>query len=145
MRMKKIVILVCLMLQYGLIQAQRFFYIDNNRITENLLKGGLLRASQFITNSPLSSDYIVKTDVGFQKDSHILTLQINLQDSITFQSIFQVRETYAFGEFQTNSRVLMRTIIRAFIEKNIGQLVLSARENHFDDQMNNLRTRKDKT
>jgi hypothetical protein len=145
MRIKKIVILVGLILNCGFLQAQRFFYIDNNHITENLLKGGLLKASQFITISPLSSDYIVKTEVGFQDSNHILTLQINLQDSVTFQSIFQVRETYAFGVIHANSRLLMRTLIRAFIEKNINQLVLSAKENHMNDRMNGLRARKDKT
>ena len=145
MRIKKIVILVVLILHYGLIRAQRFFYIDNNRITENLLKGGLLRASQFITSSPLSSDYIVKTDVGFQAENHILTLQINMQDSITSQSIFQIRETYTFGDLNSNSRNLMRTVIRTFIEKNINQLVLTAKENHFNDRINGLQTRKDKT
>jgi hypothetical protein len=145
MSIKKIIILVVLILHFGLIHAQRFFYVDNNQITENLLKGSLLRASQHISSSPLSSDYIVKSEVGFQEGNHILTLQINLQDSITAQSIYQITETYAFGDLNSNSRNIMRTVIRTFIEKNISQLVISAKENHFDDRMNNLQSRKDKT
>jgi hypothetical protein len=143
--MKKIAILVSLVLVFGFCRAQRFFYIDDNRITENMLKGGLLQASQHITKSPLSSDYIVKTDVDFQAGENVLTLQINLQDSVTFQTIFQARETCAFGEIRSNSRKMMNTVIRAFIEKNISQIVLSAKENHYDDRMNDLRARKDKT
>ena len=145
MNIKKVVVLILLIFHFGISRAQRFFYIDQNQITEKLLKGGLLKASQFITNSPLSSDYTVRTDVGFQADNNTLTLAMNLQDSATFQTIFQVRETYAFRDLRPNSRRLMRTIVLAFIERNINQLVLSAKENHFDDRMIRLQARKDKT
>jgi hypothetical protein len=143
--MKKIPILLCLCFCFGLAQAQRFFYVDNNRITDNLVRAGLLKASQFVTRSPLSSDYIVKTEVNFQKLGNILTLQINLQDTATLQTVFQDKETLAFGELRANPRIILNTVIRNFIDKNINQIILSARENHFEDQAKWLRVRKDKT
>ena len=130
--MKKIILLTGFVLSIGLARAQRFFYVGNNRITENLLKDGLLKASQFVTHSPLSSDYIIKTELGFQPGDNILTLQINMQDSLTFQTIYMSRETYTFGDFHNNSRILLSTVIRAFIEINIPRMVLSARDNHID-------------
>ena len=145
MKIKKPVVLVFLVLQVGLIQAQRFFYIDQNPITENLLKGGLLKAAQFITESPLSSDYTVETDIRFQTENNTLTLAMNLQDSATCQTLFQIRETCALGSLGPNARHFMGTIIQAFIERNIHQIVLSAKESHMDDRMNYLQTRKDKT
>jgi len=143
--MKKLSLLFCLIICFGLVRAQRFFYVDNNRITGNLVRDGLLKASQFITRSPLSSDYIVKTEVNFQTGDNILTLQINLQDTATLQTIFQDKETLAFGEFNSNPRITLHTAIRAFIDKNISQIILSSRENHYDDHSKWLLIRKDKT
>lgn len=143
--MKKIILLISFVLSIGLARAQRFFYVDNNRITENLMKDGLLKASQFVTHSPLSSDYIIKTELGFQPGENILILQINMQDSLSFQTIYQTKETWTFGDFHNNSRILLSTVIRAFIENNIPRMVLSARNNHVDDQMKYLKSRKDKT
>lgn len=143
--MKKITILFCLCCCFGLVEAQRFFYIDDNRITDNLVRVGLLKASQFITRSPLSSDYIVKTEVNFQAAGNILTLQINLQDTATLQTVFQDKETLAFGELRANPHIMLNTVIRNFIDKNINQIILSARENHYDDQSKWLRVGKDKT
>jgi hypothetical protein len=143
--MKKIFVLFCLVNSFGLVHAQRFFYIENNGITGNLVKDGLLKASQFITRSALSSDYIVRTELSFTAGDNILTLQINLQDTASLQTIFQDKETLAFGEFRTTPRAMLHTVIRAFIEKNIYQIISYARENHFDDQSKWLRIRKDKT
>jgi hypothetical protein len=143
--MKKIPILICCCCCFGLAQAQRFFYIDNNRITDKLVRAGLLKASQFITPSPLSSDYIVKTEVNFQTGGNILTLQINLQDTATLQTVFQDRETLTFGQLRANPGIMLNTVIRNFIDRNINQIILSARENRYDDQSKWIRVRKDKT
>lgn len=144
-RMKKISLFIFLFLGLTCAQAQRFFYVDGNQVTEKIMKGALQSASQHICVSPLSSDYIVKTDIGFQSGENVLTLQINLQDSITFQTIFQRKEIYRFGLFHSDSRLLLRTVILAFIERNITQIILSADQQHAYDQMNGLRARKDKT
>jgi len=145
MKIKKPVILILLLLHVATTRAQRFFYIDQNQLTANLLKGGLLNASQHITNSPLSSDYEVKTEVRFLADQNTLTLAMHLQDSVSFQTIFQVTETYTFLSLGPDTRRSLRTVIQAFIERNISQLVLSAKENHLDNRMNYLQARKDKT
>ncbi len=145
MRKKKIFLLIFLALGFGTAGAQRFFYVDGNPVTENFLKGGLANASQHISVSPLSSDYIIKADVGFQTGANVLTLQINLQDTATLQTIFQNKEIYTFRELPTKSRLFLRTVIRAFIERNIPLIVQSAGEKHGCDQMSSLRARKDKT
>jgi len=144
--MKKIIIFISLVLGFGCADAQRFFYIDANPVIENLLKVELKSASQHISISPLSSDYIVGTDVGFQRSENVLTMEINLKDSVTLQTIFQKKEVYTFREMPNiNSRLLLRTVIRAFIERNIPHIVLYASENHDFEQMNSLKARKDKT
>lgn len=143
--MKKIAILLCMCVCFGLVRAQCFFYIENQRVTDHLVRDGLLRASQFVTTSPLSSDFIVKTEMYFQPGINILTLKINLQDTATSQIVFQCNETLAFGELRANPVMMLNTSIRAFIDKNMNQIILSARENHFYDQWKWLRVRKDKT
>ena len=143
--MKKIITLFWLIIFFNLARAQCFFYIENQRITDNLVKAGLLKADQFISRSPLSSDYIVKTEMHFQSGTNILTLKINLQDTATSQTVYQGNETIAFGEFRANPRMLLNTVIRAFIDKNMYQIISSAKESHFDDQTKWLRVRKDKT
>lgn len=143
--MKKIPVLFALCICFGATRAQSFFYIENNRITDNLVRNNLLKAAQFVTRSPLSSDFIIKTEMNFTTGSNILTLHINLQDTATSQTVFQSKETLAFGELRTNTRMMLITVIRAFIDRNINQIILTARENHFDDRSGWLRARKDKT
>jgi hypothetical protein len=143
--MKKISLLVCLVLGFGYADAQGFFYIDGNRATDNVLRAGLVSAYQHISVSPLSSDYIIKADVGFQSSENELTLQINMKDSVTFQTIFQNKEIYTFRELNANSRLMLRTVIRAFIERNIPQIVLTAGQRHDYELMNSQKARKDRT
>jgi hypothetical protein len=143
--MKKIVALVSLVLVTRLTQAQRFFYIDNNHITEKLLNDGLTNASQYVTKSPMGSDYIIKTDVDFQSGSNVLTLKIMLQDSLTFKTIFQADEEYSLCTLQANPRIFVSMAIRTFIEKNMNQIILCAKDDHCGAQMKWLKPRKDKT
>jgi hypothetical protein len=143
--MKKIPVLFALCICFGMSRAQSFFYIENNRITDNLVRNNLLKAAQFVTKSPLSSDFIIKTEMNFTSGSNTLTLNINLQDTSTSQTIFQGKETLAFGTFGSDSRKMLNTVIRSFIDKNMNQIIISAKENHFGEQSNWLRARKDKT
>ena len=83
--------------------------------------------------------------MNFTTGSNILTLNINLQDTATSQTVFQGKETLAFGAFRSDSGKMLNTVIRAFIDKNMYQIILSARENHLGEQSNWLRARKDKT
>ena len=143
--MKKISVLFALCICFGMARAQCFFYIENNRITDNLVRIDLLKNAQFITRSPLSSDFIIKTEMNFTSGSNILTLNIHLQDTVTAQTVFQRRETLAFGAFRPDSRKMLNTVIQAFIDRNMDLIIVSARENHFGEQTKRLRARKDKT
>lgn len=143
--MKKIPVLLGLCICFGLARAQCFFFIENHQITDNLVRDGLLKASQFVTRSPLSSDFIIKTEMYFETRTNILTLKINLQDTATSQTVFQGNETMAFGELRSNPGMMLNTIIRSFIDKNVNRIISSAREYRFDDQTEWLRARKDKT
>jgi hypothetical protein len=143
--MKKIIALISLLLVAHFTQAQRFFYIDNNHITEKLLNDGLSNASQYVTKSLMGSDYIIKSDVGFRSGYNVLTLKIMLQDSITFKTIFQTNEEYSFRIENANAGIVLSMAIRTFIEKNLNQIILCAKDDHFAGQMKPLKPRKDKT
>ena len=143
--MKKLLLLILLVLSVCGIRAQRFFYIENNKNTDQIIRDGLLGASQFVCPSPLGSDYIIKTDIGFQEASNILTLHMTLEDSVTFQTIFQTQEEYKFGVSTEKSRIFLRMAITNFIEKNIGQIIACSKSDHYDSRMKYLRPKKDKT
>jgi hypothetical protein len=143
--MKKIPVLFALCICFGATRAQSFFYIENNRITDNLIRNNLLKNAQFITRSPLSSDFIIKTEMNFTSGSNTLTLNIHVRDTATSQTVFQRNETLAFGAIKPDSRKMLSTVIQAFIDRNMYLIIVSARENHFGEQTNWLRARKDKT
>ena len=143
--MKKLCFLLGFILVTRLLPAQSFFYIDDNRITDKLLMDALSGAFQFVAKSPMGSDYTIKSNVGFEEATHVLTLSIAMQDSITNQTIFQTNEEYRFRASTTDTRLVLQMAIRTFIEKNIHQIVMTARDDHFGNQMKCLKPRKDKT
>jgi hypothetical protein len=143
--MKKILLIFFLVLTTCFAQAQRFFYLESDNTTSNLLRENLMKSSQLITKSPLGSDYIIKADAGLQTDPNKLSLNIILQDSITLETIFQTNEEYTFGYINKNSKLLLRTAIAAFIERNLNQIILSAKDDHYDSRMKPLKPKKDKT
>lgn len=143
--MKKTFIVIILILAVFFTQAQRFFYVESNPVTDRILHRGLLKGNQFVSNSPLGSDYIIKTDVGVQTESNSLQLKITLQDSISLKTIFQSSEEYGIDLRNKNSRLYLRMLVQTFIEKNIGQIIVSAKDDHYDGQAKYLKARKDKT
>ena len=143
--MKKTLFLVALFLSAVSTQAQRFFYLESNPVTDRILQQGLINSAQYVTVSPLGSDYIIKTGVGIRTESNSLQLQIILQDSITLKTIFQTNEEYGLGVRNKNSRVYLRTLIQTFIDKNIGQIIVCAKDDHYDAARKYLKARKDKT
>ena len=143
--MKKIYLLIVLSFSLCFTQAQRFFYLESDDAAGNLIKDGLVKSSQFVTSSPLASDYIIKTEIGFQKEPNKLTLQIILEDSITFKTIYQTNEEYNFGIINQNSKILLRTALETFLEKNISEIILCARDDHYDTRMKPIKPKKDKT
>ncbi|HWY34218.1 MAG TPA: hypothetical protein VNX68_06195 [Nitrosopumilaceae archaeon] len=143
--MKKILLITALVFNIYFARGQRFFYLESDDASGNLIKEGLVKSSQFVTRTPLASDYIIKTEIGFQKEPNKLTLQIILEDSITFKTIYQTNEEYNFGIINQNSKLLLRTALETFIEKNISQIILCARDDHYDTRMKPLKPKKDKT
>jgi hypothetical protein len=143
--MKKIYLLTVLSFSLCFVRAQRFFYLESDEATGNLIRDGLVKSAQFVTSTPLASDYIIKTEIGFQKEPNKLTLQIILEDSITFKTIYQTNEEYNFGVIGRNSKLLLRTALETFLEKNINQIILCARDDHYDTRMKPLKPKKDKT
>lgn len=145
-RMKKICLLICLLMAAYFVHAQqRFFYIESNPITDSSIREELLNATQYITRTPLSSDYIIKSDVGLQKGSNTLSLKIVLEDSLTFKTIYQVTEEHMYHNLNKDESGIFRTTIRYFIIRNMNQMILCAKADYRDLHMKWLKSRKDKT
>jgi hypothetical protein len=83
--------------------------------------------------------------MGFQSGANILNLKMTLQDSITLKTIFQTNEEYTLGTLNSGTRIFLRMAISSFIDKNINQIIVCAREDHSNAQMKILKSRKDKT
>ncbi len=143
--MKKILFITLLAFNIYFARGQRFFYLEPNNTAGSILREGLTKSAQFVTETPLASDYIIKTDIGFKSEPNTLTLQIILEDSITFKTIYQTNEEYSFGQVNKNSKILLRTALQTFIDKNISQIILCAKDDHYDLQMKPLKPKKDKT
>ncbi len=90
--MKKICILAGLIITSQLSLGQRFFYIEGNSATGKLLSEGLKQAFQYVTSTPLASDYIIKSEMAMQSGSHTFMINLILQDSVTFKTIYQANE-----------------------------------------------------
>jgi hypothetical protein len=143
MRNTAILIVFCLSVFFS--KAQRFFYVESNPVTNQLILRGLTSGSQYLANSPLGSDYIIKTGVGIQQETHSLQINITLQDSITLSTIYQANEEYNLGIENRNSRLYLRMLVQGFIEKNIGKIIVCARDDHNYGRSKYLSARKDKT
>jgi hypothetical protein len=126
-------------------QAQRFFFVETSHVAGHMIEDRLIKKAQFVAKTPLISDYIIKTYMGFQSGANILNLKMTLQDSITLKTIFQTNEEYTLGTLNTGTRIFLRMAISSFIDKNINQIIVCAREDHSNAQMKFLKSRKDKT
>ena len=83
--MKKILFITLLAFNIYFARGQRFFYQRNNT-AGSILREGLTKSAQFVTETPLASDYIIKTDIGFKSEPNTLTLQIILEELNHFQN-----------------------------------------------------------
>jgi hypothetical protein len=143
--MKETSILIVFCFSVFFIQAQRFFYIESNPVTNRIITQGLTGSAQHVTNSPLGSDYIIKTGVGIQPETHSLQINITLLDSITLKTIYQANEEYSLGIENRNTRLHLRMLIQGFVENNIGKIIVCARDDHDYGRSKYLSARKDKT
>jgi hypothetical protein len=142
--MKIIPILTCFILLGLFSRSQNFFYIENKNVTEKSIREELMKASQYVTKSPLASDYIITASASVQSGTKILNLEMTMQDSISFKTLFQTSENYTLDPVNVNTRVFLRMTIAGFIEKNIGQLIVCAQDEHFNTHVRFLKARKDK-
>jgi hypothetical protein len=143
--MKKICILVCLIIVSRFSLAQRFFYIQGNPATGKLLSEGLKQAFQYVTSTPLASDYILKSEMTMQSGSHTFMINLIMQDSVTFKTIYQANEEYTVGALKANPKIFFSMAVRTFIEKNMDQMILCAKDEHNRTEQKWLAPRKDKT
>jgi hypothetical protein len=125
--------------------AQNFFYIENNHVSEKSIREQLMKASQYVTQSPLASDYIISASAAVQSGTNILNLKMTMQDSVTFNTIFQSTEEYFLNSVDANTQIFLRMTIAGFIEKNIGQIIVCARDDHYSMHGKFIKARKDKT
>ena len=128
--MKKICILAGLIITSQLSLGQRFFYIEGNSATGKLLSEGLKQAFQYVTSTPLASDYIIKSEMAMQSGSHTFMINLILQDSVTFKTIYQANEEYTIGALKANPKIFFSMAVRTFIEKNMDQMILCAKDEH---------------
>jgi hypothetical protein len=143
--MKIIPVLAAFILLGFISNAQNFFYIDNNHVSEKSISEQLMKASQYVTQSPLASDYIISASAVVHSGTNILNLKMTMQDSITFKTIFQSSEEYILRSVDANTQVFLKITIAGFIEKNIGQIIVCARDDHYNTHGKFLKARKDKT
>ncbi|HET7000880.1 MAG TPA: hypothetical protein VFI33_06215 [Puia sp.] len=125
-------------------QAQNFFYIGNKNLTEKSIREELQKASQYVTKSPLASDYIITASVAVQSETNVLNLKMTMQDSITNKTIFQSNEEYTIHSIDANTGVFLKMTIAGFIEKNISQIIVCAQDDHYNMHSKFLKARKDK-
>ena len=126
-------------------RAQNFFFIENKNVTEKSIREELMKASQYVTKSPLASNYIITASAAVQSGTHILNLKMMMQDSITCKTIFQSDEDYTLHSVDANTEVFLRMTIAGFIEKNISRIIVCAQDDHYNSQNKFLNARKDKT
>jgi hypothetical protein len=143
--MKIIPVLTALILFGFFARAQNFFYIENNNVTEKSIREELKKASQYVTQSPLASDYIITASAAVESGTSTLNLEMTMQDSITYKTIFQSSVQYSLRSADLNTLIFLRMTVAGFIEKNISQIIVCARDDHYNTHSRFLKARKDKT
>jgi hypothetical protein len=143
--MKKTLLFLIVFFTAYVTRAQRFFYLDSDNTISNLMRYDLIRSAQFVAETPLASDYIVKMKTSLQTASNKLSLDIRLQDSITQETIYQTNEEYTYGDADKYSKIFLKTTIQSFIDRNIDQIIIYAKDDHDDARLKSLKPRKDKT
>jgi hypothetical protein len=143
--MRKALFLILFLLCIYITHAQRFFYVETGSVSEQSMKESLEKASQFVSPSPLGSDYILQAHVDPQNDDHSLTMNIILKDTLTSKTIFESNETYRFGPMKTNPKMVLHMAINDFIDRNLSLIILTTNANHYNEVLKNLREKKDHT
>jgi hypothetical protein len=130
---------------FGGARAQRFFYVESGSVAEKPLKESLLKFSQYIARTPIMSDYLIKTELGIQPGFNKASISITIEDSATFNPVFQTTEEYAFPTMMMNYQRFLHMAVETMIEKNITQMIISTNNAHREGMVNQLKMKKDKT
>ena len=142
--MKKILLLQISILAGLSMQAQRFFYVESGNMAERPVKEHLLKASQFVSPTPLMSDYTINTEIDFKKETNTASVKIILKDSLTFKTIYQANEAYEFGVTTLSPEILLSMAMKILIEENIDQIISQARDHHFNNGTHLIEKKKGK-
>ncbi len=143
--LKKLLILIFLITTTLLSNAQKFFYVETETGWEKLVKEKLLKSSQFVAKSVLESQYIIKPEINTQTKNNLPTLRISVVDTLTSQTIFFAEESYSTVVRNMPSLLASRMAIETLIEKNIGEIILYAKQESFHKMVRLIGLKKDKT
>lgn len=124
--------------------SQRFFYIEANHHTDRMLENELRKAAQFVTTSPLASEYIINTNFDYLTGQDILKMKMNVKDSVTLETIYESAEDYTFQNINSRIPLILKMTIEAFLNRNITRAILTANADHHAAHMQYQRPRKDK-
>jgi hypothetical protein len=143
--MKRISLLLIVIMHVFLIHAQRFFYVEPGSIAANPLKEDLLKKSQYLAKSQIMSDFTIKTELGPGSRINCASIKIIVEDSATFQPVFETHQEYEFGPLKINARFLLNMAIKTLLARNIDQMILCSKNAHQENMMNWIKLKKDKT
>ena len=143
--MRKAVFLTLFLFSIYITHAQRFFYVEAGSVSEKYMKENLENASQYVSPSPLGSDYILQTHVTPLNDDQSLTMNIILKDTLTSKTVFETNEIYHFGPMNTDPKVVLHMAINDFIDRNLSRIILTTNSNHYNSVLKYLRGKKDHT
>jgi hypothetical protein len=141
--MRKTIFLVVFIFTVCVSHAQRFFYVESGEASGQSVKLNLKKNAQFVCPTAISSDYILKTNIGMLQDDRTLSMNIIVKDSVTLETIYESNEKYHFGPITADPKIILNLAINNFIEKNLNQIIATANSNHYN--MVNSREKKDHT
>ncbi|HLY69846.1 MAG TPA: hypothetical protein VKR53_08960 [Puia sp.] len=141
--MKKIPLLNIFILCVVFLHAQSFYFIEEGSTSKEFIKQILTNSSQFIVETPIESEFRIKTDISADKQSN-LTVKLAVVDSATFETIYYNEETYRLTGIKTQYSTFTGAI-NFFFEKNIKDVIISSKHHTFYKLHRLLKPGKDKT
>ena len=105
-------------------QAQSFFYVEEKGGMERIVVDKLNKASQYVIKSPLSSDFIIKTDVAYQEGSKKFTISMQIIDSLSLVPVLRAEEIYPQGSLDAHSMRSVYMALQSLMERNMDQIML---------------------
>ena len=143
--MKSVCFSITLLFLFASARAQQFYYIETSNMVDQLLKTRLEKLNQYVVPSAIRSDYTVRTRVESKDDSRELSLEIVLADSVTQQEIYRSYELVCFTPGQEQPQLMYSIAIRNFLQRRLGEIVLTVQQDHSGLFRRELKERKDKT